>query len=331
MLGYAWMLGALAALEEVTGLDVRELDVAVGTSAGSVVAGMLGCGLSVEAMCRHHQGVPLPEDPVIAYDYNGTGASLPPRPSMRPAAPRLLLEAVRRPGRTSPIVALSGLLPTGRGSLAAIHDLLGSITADAGFATSWPGRPRPWIVAVDHASGRRIVFGREEPSRRVHRAPRAVRTATLADAVTASCSIPGWYSPTVIDGVPYVDGGVASNASADVLLGAGVDEAFLLVPMGGRGRERPRTALERVDRLVRRSIMRTVDRDAAALRARGVRVHVLTPGSADLRAMGVNLMDPRTRGDVLECARATVAARLRPELGAAESWSTAPRASGELA
>ncbi len=110
---------------------------------------------------------------------------------------------------------------------------------------------------------------------------------------------------------------------------ADVDEAYLLVPMGGHGRERPRSALERVDRLVRRAIMRTIDRDAKALRARGVRVHVLTPGSADLSAMGVNLMDPRSRGEVLDSARSTVATLLRRELRAREPLDVpARRASG---
>ena len=47
------------------------------------------------------------------------------------------------------------------------------------------------------------------------------------------------------------------------------------------------------------------------MRAQGIRVHVLAPGPADLAAMGVNLMDPRTRGDVLDTARASVAERLR--------------------
>jgi NTE family protein len=314
VLGFAWMLGALYALQDVLGVDVREFDLAVGTSAGSVAAGMLGCGLPVEALCRHHQGVPLPEDPVIGYDYDGTGAALPPRPGIRPAAPHLLLDAALHPGRISPLVALSGLLPAGRGTLAPIHDLLHTITAEAGFASRWPDRPRPWVVAVDQAAGRRVVFGRDDfgPSR--SGTPRIVRHASLADAVTASCSIPGWYAPTMIDGVPYIDGGIASNASADVLRGTTVDEVFVLAPMGGRGRTRPRTTLEHVDRAVRRTIMRTIERDATALRAQGMRVHVLAPGAAELTAMGVNLMDPRTRGDVLESATSSVAERLRHEL-----------------
>lgn len=314
VLGFAWMLGALAALQDVLGVDVRDFDVAVGTSAGAVAAGMLGCGLPVEAMCRHHQGVPLPEDPVIGYEYEGTGAALPPRPGLRPAAPHLIVDAALHPGRVSPLVALSGLLPIGRGTLAPIHDLLVGITTEAGFGARWPDRPRPWVVAVDHSAGRRVVFGRDDfaPSRRG--APRIVRHACLADAVTASCSIPGWYEPTVIGGVPYVDGGIASNASADVLRGTSVDEVFVLVPMGGRGRARPRTVLERIDRVVRRTIMHTISRDVAGLRAQGMRVRVLAPGAADLAAMGVNLMDPRTRGDVLATASVSVAERLSRDL-----------------
>ena len=271
---------------------------------------------------------------MIAYDYAGTGAALPPRPGLRPAAPRLLLDGVLHPRRTSPIVALSGLLPRGRGTLAPIRALLDAVAAESGFAEQWPHRPRPWVVAVDHSTGRRVVFGRDDFAARrggtVRRggavrqggaarqgsAVRVVRRAPLAAAVVASCSIPGWYAPTVIDGVPYVDGGVASNASADVLLGTAVDEVFVLAPMGGTGRPRPRTVLERIDRGVRRAISRTIVRDATALRAQGIRVHVLTPGPADLAAMGVNLMDSRTRGDVLDAARTSVAERLRRALPA---------------
>lgn len=314
VLGFAWTLGALSAVESVLDLDAREADVAVGTSAGSVAAGMLGCGLSVEAMCRHHQGVPLPEDPVIDYGYAGTGGVLPPRPGLRPVAPGLLLTGLRHPRRVSPLVALSGLLPAGRGTLAPIHALLSAVAAEAGFATRWPQQPRPWVVAVDQSSGHRVVFGRDSFVPRRDGSPRIVRRAGLADAVTASCSIPGWYAATAIDGVRYIDGGVASNASLDVLRGTAVDEVFALIPMGGRGRARPRSVAERVETGVRRWIARTVARDAAALRAQGMRVHVLAPEGDDLDAMGVNLMDPATRTDVLVAARESVAARLRRDI-----------------
>jgi predicted acylesterase/phospholipase RssA len=44
-----------------------------------------------------------------------------------------------------------------------------------------------------------------------------VPPAPLADAVVASCSIPGWHAPKRIGERNYVDGGVRSVASADIL------------------------------------------------------------------------------------------------------------------
>jgi NTE family protein len=101
-----------------------------------------------------------------------------------------------------------------------VRDLLGGVASAAGYGERWPDSPRPWVVAVDYETGRRVVFGRDSFAARRAGGPRIVRSAALADAVTASCSIPGWYAPTVIDGVRYVDGGVASNASTDLLLDA---------------------------------------------------------------------------------------------------------------
>ncbi|HEU0316076.1 MAG TPA: patatin-like phospholipase family protein, partial [Solirubrobacteraceae bacterium] len=43
-LGEAWMTGLLAGLEEATGLDLREVESFVGTSAGAIVAARLAAG-----------------------------------------------------------------------------------------------------------------------------------------------------------------------------------------------------------------------------------------------------------------------------------------------
>ncbi|TAM89269.1 MAG: patatin-like phospholipase family protein [Jatrophihabitans sp.] len=310
VLGFAWMLGALAAVEEHTGCDSRDADLVLGTSAGAVLAGLLGCDLPLDALCRHHQGVALPEDPQLRYDYTGTGTALPPRPGWRPAAPGLAWLGLRHPRQVSPLVALSGLLPTGRGTLAPIHDLLATVARQAGFDRDWPQRPRPWVVAVDQSTGRRVVFGRDTVARGPGGLVRIVSRVPLADAVTASCSIPGWYRPTLIDGVAHIDGGIASNASLDLLRDVALDEVFALIPMGGRGAPDPRTPLARVDRWVRRAVSRTVAEDVAVLRARGVRVHVLVPQPRDIEVIGVNLMDPAPRAAVLQTARQTVAEQL---------------------
>lgn len=329
VLGFAWTLGALAAVQECAGFDVRDVDVTVGTSAGAVAAGLIGCGLSVEELCRHHQGIPTPDDPVIPYAYDGTGASLPPCPKLRPAAPRLALDGLRHPRRMAPLVALSGLLPEGAGTLQPVHALLTQVCADTGYAERWPERPRPWIVTVDYSTGSRVVFGRDDFAARRDGSARVVRRARLADAVTASCSIPAWYPPTVIDSVRYVDGGVASNASLDLLIGTAVDEVFVLAPMGGAGAGRPRTVVQRIERAVRRSIARTIARDATALRARGVRVRVVEPQPEDLAVMGLNLMDAAPRRDVLETARRTAGEQLRRQRSPADTAGR--RASGDSA
>ncbi len=342
VIGFAWTLGALSALESVAGFDARESDVIVGTSAGSVAAGLLGCGLPVAAIRRHHQGRPDPADPVIAYDYASTGAALPPAPRLRPGSPGLVVDALRHPGRVHPGVALSGLLPHGRGTLAGVRALVAGVARDTGFAERWPDTPQPWIVAADYRSGRRTVFGREPraaaaravgvPSGRVglrarHKAApaggsRPVRRAPLDDAVIASCSIPGWYPPVVIDGVPHIDGGTLSNASVDLLHGTGVAEVYVLAPMACIDVDRPRSAAARLERRVRAAVTRRILDDVARLRAEGARVCVITPGPADLQVMGLNLMDPRRRKDVLETATRTASVQLARQLSSSHGWGT---------
>jgi NTE family protein len=320
VLGFAWMLGALSALESVAGFDVRDVDTIVGTSAGSVAAGLLGCGTPLDAICRHHQGMPAPADPPIAYDYAAaTGGALPPRPGWRPGSPRLLVDGLRHPLR-SPIVTLAGLLPTGRGTLQPVHDLMASLARDAGFGQNWPTEPRPWVVAADYNTGRRVVFGRDKFAASRGSVPRIIRKATLADAVTASCSIPAWYPPTVIDGVPYIDGGALSNASVDVLRGTGLDEVYVLAPMASVDADRGRSAIGRVERLVRRTITRGILADAAALRAEGMRVCVVTPDPADLAVIGLNLMNPARRTEVFETAQDTAAVQLARQLSSSAGW-----------
>src|SRR5690606_29850161 len=70
VLGAAWSVGALCALEEHTGLDVREFDHILGTSAGSVLAALLGAGLSPQQLSDHQRGT-LDNGPLaaLAWDY----------------------------------------------------------------------------------------------------------------------------------------------------------------------------------------------------------------------------------------------------------------------
>jgi NTE family protein len=206
---------------------------------------------------------------------------------------------IRNPASISPIVALSGLLPAGRGTLAPVQLMIAAVAASAGREEEWPDRPT-WIVATDYASGRRVVFGQAE-------APHA----SLPDAVGASCAIPAWYAPVQISGCRYIDGGTTSNASVDLLDPADYDEVYVLAPMAALEPDSPRAPVARLERRMRRTITRGILRDVNRLRANGVRVTLLTPGAEDLAVMGANLMNPRRRIAVLHTAMRTAAAELR--------------------
>lgn len=303
VLGAAWMTGALAAVQARLGFPLGDLDVVVGTSAGSVVAAALHCGISVDAMVAYQRGTPTGTLAALGPPDLGCGAR-PPCPRLRVGSRRLLLTALRRPARVHPLVAATACLPQGRADhatlRAAVAVLAGHRRQHGAQASSEPvpGR-RTWIVAVDYDSGRRVVFGRP-----------GAPDASLADMVAASCSVPGWFQPVVIGGHRYVDGGVRSAASADLLAVAGLDEAYVLAPAASTVPCPPRNLPERLERRIRRMFTAGLMREVAALRASGTTVTVLTPGPEDLAVMGANLMDARRRADVLETSLRTSARAL---------------------
>ena len=152
-----------------------------------------------------------------------------------------------------------------------------------------------------------------------------MRTAPLADAVQASCSIPGWYPPVLIDAVPYVDGGAVSICSIDLLLdrrgiAADIDEVFVIAPMAAVEPDRPTTTAARLERRIRKLVTGRIQADVERLRAAGKRVCLLTPGAAELAVMGANMMNPQRRTDVLEAARAGASEQLRRDLAPSPGW-----------
>ena len=80
VLGGAWMVGALTALQDVHALDPRDAELIVGTSAGAVTAALLGAGVSVEELRNHQLGEPVASGPLAELDWDydtATGGSLP--------------------------------------------------------------------------------------------------------------------------------------------------------------------------------------------------------------------------------------------------------------
>jgi NTE family protein len=296
VLGAAWMIGALQALSEKEDWDPREAAALVGTSAGSVLAGLLGSGIAVDTLVNHQRGVPGPGDPQIDFDPDtASGGPLPPRPQIRLGSTALLARAARNPRRMPPLAILSGLAPRGRGNLDGIGELIRAANPDR----DWPSHPATWIVTMDYETGKRVAFGRP-----------GAPPATLAEAVMASCSIPGWYAPTVIGGRPYVDGGTCSPTSLDLLDGFGLDEVIVLAPMVSFDYDEPQSVVGRLERRFRRAMTKRVLHEAGKVRRHGTTVTILGPGREDLEAIGVNLMDHTRRLQVFETSLRTSAAAL---------------------
>jgi NTE family protein len=292
-LGAAWMVGVLSALQERIDIPLGEVDHVMGTSAGSILAAALRSGIPVAELVDHQRGAPTSLPPLHDIDRE----TRPVPPQLRVGSPHLLAAAALAPHRVHPRVAASALVPQGRGRLDSLGHFVTTVQRRT-LAHPWPAR-NTWIVAVDYQSGRRTVFGR-------HGNPKV----SMADAVEASCSIPGWFQPKVIDQRRYVDGGVHSVASVDLMAGAGLDRIYVLAPMASHTGERPRGALPRAERFVRICIEGWLNGEAAKVRATGTDVTIVTPGPDDLEAMGINLMDSRRRHRVLETALRTAPSRI---------------------
>jgi NTE family protein len=277
LLGEAWMMGVLAGIEDAAGLDLRECESFVGTSAGAIVAAHLVAGRS-------------PRRPSTL----GTEVEL---ASAHPASGLVVaaLSGARRASEWavaawSPLapLALSAAAPGGAlmraAGLAAIPrpqtDLSDLRRRVAGYGARFDGRLR--VACVDRKRGRRVVFG----------SPGAPY-ATVAEAVEASCSVPWLFAPVKIGDREYVDGGVWSATNLDVAPALRDTHVLCLNPTAGvRGAH----ALLAVARNLARS---AVSVEALTLRRRGAIVRTVHPNLECAAAMSGEFMDPEPRRMVL--------------------------------
>jgi NTE family protein len=301
VVGHAYHAGVLEGLCAATGWDPRDAEVIVGTSAGSVVGALLRAGCSAGDLAARSTGAPLsPEGAALVArsEPAGVASRVPSRPPgrrglPRMASPALLARAALRPfWMNRPGVMLAGALPAG---------LVPTELVAAGFrplfGADWPDRDL-WLTAVRLRDGRRVVFGRDG-------APRA----HVADAVAASCAIPSFFAPVTIGGVSYVDGGAHSPTNADLLADRKLDLVIVSSPMSVVG-NRLRPSL---DLPARRLCQFYLGQEAARIRRRGVPVLTFQPTGDDLKAMGMNAMDPARRKPVTEQARQSTLRKLERE------------------
>jgi NTE family protein len=197
--GIGWETGVLFGLSEA-GIDVRAVDLVIGTSAGSATGAQL---LSGTPLGQLYDRIVFPPETSteIAAELDveklaSTWAALlgehEPGQALRAAIGRYALVAPTVPERARRAV-IEARLPS--------HD--------------WPQTPLR-IVAVDASTGETRVFTRDDG-------------VALVDAVAASCAVPGVWPPVTIEDRRYVDGGIRSSANADLALG--YDDVLVLAPV----------------------------------------------------------------------------------------------------
>ncbi|MEX2246701.1 MAG: patatin-like phospholipase family protein [Dehalococcoidia bacterium] len=202
--GIAWEIAVLASLLE-GGLDTRDADLIVGTSAGSVVGTHVAHGRDLRELLSRQR-----EEPARSLPGSGPDMSA--------------LTAIFTTWAQSEEMTPERCAEVGRMALAAKtmpeDDWL------AGFAANeWPGWPEtPLIVtAVDCESGELLAIDRASG-------------VPIERACAASCAVPGMFPPVTIDGRRYTDGGVRSGTSADLVQRIEPDRVLIVAPLGVSGR-----------------------------------------------------------------------------------------------
>jgi NTE family protein len=303
VMGGSWLTGGLQALAQHTGWDPASADYVVGTSAGSMIGALLAGGVPPWFMVAHSAGesfdsiTDAQQRPAATADRAGgavfklhRGIALP-----GPGSWRLIANGLRDPRRHRPAALAAGWLPRGVVSTQPLQDTVRRVVP-----SGWAEHPNLWIVACHYDQGRRVAFGRED-------AP----TCDLAEAVAASCAIPGFYRPVKIAGRHYVDGGVWSGSNLDILRNAGLDLVICLNPTSSLDVTPSRGPGGAISARLRGQSGRRLGWEARRLREAGTQVVLIQPTARDVEAMGPNLMSRRNRNTVIETAIDTVGDQLR--------------------
>lgn len=272
VLGEAWMIGVLAGIEDATGFDLGRCEYFVGTSAGSIVAARLVAG---ERLRRPAPATRVAAEPADGGTLARRAARYTVDLALAASSPVVSLTlGITRPGGALARAAVLRRLPRPSRTLDRLRRELDESGAH------FDGRLR--IVAVDRASGRRIVFG----------SPRAPR-ARVGEAVEASCAVPWLFAPVTIAGREYVDGGVWSPTNLDIAP-AGRDSHVLCL--------HPTAAIAGSSSLIgiARGVASTVVAlETQVLRHRGASVVTVAPDHDSIAAIGSNLMSHEPRDRVL--------------------------------
>ncbi len=291
--GAAFQVGTLMALHMATGWRPGDADVIVGTSSGAFLAALIrGDATDIESVTDES----LADMDLEAWLHERIYRRVPPRGLVRWLTKGIV------PGVTRPGVGLV-LGSPGMYSTDPLAEWVDSALGD--LALGWPSDPTV-VVAYDLESRARVPFGTE-----------GAPEVSLRDAVAASSAVPVIYEPVEIDGRFYVDGGLASGTSLDLVLGSHepLDLVVVIAPMAPTtGREGGRFYEDFMDRAGRGALANELDQVRRAWP--DTDLLVLRPDDRVLAACRPNLMS-------VDAAVPTVMATLRSmrdELAHPSTW-----------
>jgi NTE family protein len=201
--GVAWETGILRGIADEspeTAKALMDLDVLVGTSAGSTVAAQLGSGLWLDELFDRQTAASSTElNPDVGVD----------------EIIELFVTAMLTPNTTK-AEKLQKIGAVALSTQTVTEPVRRNVIAQRLPSHDWPDRVLR-IPAIDTATGELVVFDRNSG-------------VGLVDAVAASCAVPAVWPPVTIGERRYMDGGVGSPVNMALANDCAV--AVVLVPSG---------------------------------------------------------------------------------------------------
>ncbi|MEM6334946.1 MAG: patatin-like phospholipase family protein [Bacteroidota bacterium] len=226
--GAVYEIGALRALDEaISGLDLTDLPVYVGVSAGALINACLANGIDSATLCRLVVQADVDDDPLAPDTFQklDLGAFA----ERLLSVPRLLGNSVAsyfgspsRPGIVKAFArGLAEALPVGLFRNAPIQRFLERTFSKAKRTDRFDELDANlFVIATDLETGQAVRFGKDSHA-----------DVPISKAVQASSALPGLYPPVEIDGRHYVDGVLIKTMHASIALDEGCDLVLCINPI----------------------------------------------------------------------------------------------------
>ena len=322
--GAIYEIGVLRALDDaLDGLDLNDVRVTVGVSAGAFVGASLANGITTAQLVRSVVGEEPTEHPFrpelflspAFREYARRGLQL---PGLVVDALRSVLDEPQASGGVvSALVSRLGrALPVGVFDNAPLRAYLAAMFGVEGRTDDFRRLRHPlYVVATDLDSSESVVFGSEGADH-----------VPISLAVQASTALPGLYPPVEIEGRHYVDGVLNKTAHASVAFGHGAGLVLCVNPIvpvdtaravaeGAmrRGRLMDRGMPGVMSQTFRTLIRSRMDTGMAAYRERyaGADLLLFEPRRDDYRMFFTNVFSFASRKEVVEHAYRSTLEQLR--------------------